>query len=143
MKEEYIDLGEMKAVVERAKTYEHPFKEWINPICAMLMAGAKHRHVAQWANDKAGLKNERRLTNTQLCNVVAYWKKAGLIDMKKAEFLKGQILAYTEKAKPVETKKIEPTMQWVESKPDEVRQVEVKKNEEKQGVVAVNPFENL
>jgi hypothetical protein len=143
MKEDYVDLGEMKAVVERAKTYEHPFKPWINQIVAMLLAGAKHRHVVAWANDKAGLKNERRLTNTQLCNVVAYWKKAGLIDMKKAEFLKGQILAYTEKTKPAEVKKVEPALQWVESKPEDIKPVAVIKNEEKQGVVAVNPFESL
>jgi hypothetical protein len=141
MSEEFGNIGELRAVVERAKTYEHPFKEWINQIVAMLLAGAKHRHVVQWANEKAGLKNERRLTNTQLCNVVAYWKKSGLVDMKKAEFLKGQILAYTEKAKPVAVKKVEPAMQWVESKQEDVRQVEVKKNEEKQEIGQINPFE--
>lgn len=134
----YVDIGKMKMIVEKSKEpieYKHPFKPLINEIVAMVREGALHRYVVVWANDTVGLQGEARLTRDKLTAGIDYWKRSGKIDERKVEFLRQQIRAFKEKSPiTVPEKKIEVGQ--------EVKK-EVVKNEEKQGAVAVNPFENL
>jgi hypothetical protein len=95
-----LDLSELKRIVEKAKQpYSHPFLSFSEQLVGMLLAGARHRDVAVWANTRAGLVGDRAYDNNRLSNLVAYWKKKNIVDIEKASFMAKQILAFTEKPK--------------------------------------------
>jgi len=107
-----LDLSELKRIVEKAKQpYSHQFLGFADQLVGMILAGARYRDVAVWANKKAGLVDEKAYNNQRLCNLVAYWKKHNIVDMEKASFMAKQILAFTEKPKSQNVELVKPVQE--------------------------------